>query len=194
MSNTLGFDRGVLYTYSGKIAFPDGAPSLMDIAVSLSREGRYAGAGVRFWPVALHAFVVCDILPDQFKFDGLNHDDSECITGDVPKPVKTDAIEEFEEVTLHTIYDSFKVSFPAPYIRQAVKEADISTRSGEVYTVGTQALQELYGRSILAEDLIHKYVDKYNYNDMLDAGGRVPMEFMRRFREYKDMLPKDRLL
>jgi 5'-deoxynucleotidase YfbR-like HD superfamily hydrolase len=194
MSNTLGFDRGVLYTYSGKIAFPDGAPSLMDIAISLSREGRYAGAGVRFWPVALHTFVVCDLLPQEFKFDGLIHDSAECITGDIPKPVKTDAIEQFEEKMTRVIYSSFKIAFPSPYIRQAVKDADIETRNGEVYTVGTQALQEVYGRSILAEDLIHKYVDKYNYGDYLESSGRVPMEFMRRFREYKGMLPKERLL
>lgn len=187
-------NRGTLYTYSGKVAYPDGAPALVDIAVSLSREGRYAGAGTRFWPVALHTFVVCDMLPDQFKFDGLIHDASECITGDIPKPVKTDDIEVFEKEMLKVIYKSFGVRYPEPYVREAVKAIDKEVLNGEVYTVGTTALQELYSQSIAAEDLILKYVDKYNYADYLESSGRVPMEFMRRFREYKKLLPPERLI
>ena len=70
-------DRGTLYTYSGKIAFPGGAPSLLDTAISLSREGRFAGAGQRFFPVALHSFVVADLLPPHLQFDGLMHDSPE---------------------------------------------------------------------------------------------------------------------
>ena len=85
--------RGFLYTYSGKLAYPGGAPSLLDIAVSLSREGRYAGAGQRWWPVALHTFVACDLLPKHLQLDGLLHDSPETITGDTPKPSKTDEIE-----------------------------------------------------------------------------------------------------
>lgn len=166
----------------------------MDIAVSLSREGRYAGAGVRFWPVALHTFVVCDMLPDVVKFDGLIHDASECITGDVPKPVKTDAIEMFEEDLLSVIYVSFGVTFPSDTVRGAVKIIDKEVLNGEVYTVGTQALQQFHKRNVEAEELIHKYLDKYSYSDYLEAGGRVPMEFMRRFREYKDLLPEERLI
>ena len=86
-------DRGVLYTYSGKIAFPGGAPSLLDTAVSLSREGRFAGAGQRFFPVALHSFVAADLLPPIFNSTGLCMT-PEVITGDTPKPAKTDEIEE----------------------------------------------------------------------------------------------------
>lgn len=180
--------NGTLYTYSGKISFPNVAPSLLDIAVSLSREGRYAGAGMRFWPVALHTLVVCDLLPDSLKLHGLMHDTPEVITGDVPKPSKTVDIEEFEEVLLRAIYTSFNIVFPTPAERLCVKTADTMAFRGEVYTVGTQALQEENERCPEAEDLIYKYVDKYTYEDYLEASGRVPIEFMRRFRLYRDML------
>jgi hypothetical protein len=182
-----------LYTYSGKIAFPDVAPSLMDIAISLSREGRYAGAGMRWWPVALHTFVVCDLLPNNLKLHGLLHDASEVITGDVPKPAKTNAIELFEETILKSIYRQFLLPYPTEDERKAVKEADVKTFRGEVYTVGTQALQELNDRCPEAETLIAYYINRYSYEDMLEAGGRVPIEFMRRYREYRDILYRVKL-
>src|ERR1700722_5116162 len=127
--------RGSLYTYTGKIAHPGGAPSVLDTAVSLSREGRFAGAGLRFFPVALHTFVVCDLLPPELQFDGLMHDSPEVITGDTPKPAKTDEIEEFEEELLHAKYASHSVSFPSPNVRSLVKQADNRVMNGEVYTV-----------------------------------------------------------
>lgn len=188
-------ERGMLYTYSGKIAYPDGAPSLLDIAVSLAREGRYAGAGMRFWTVALHTFVVCDLLPEHLKLDGLLHDSTECITGDTPKPAKTDAIEAFEDEMLLVIYKSLGVKPPNETEWGVVKVSDKAVLCGEVYTVGTQALQEFYQRFPEIEEMILGYVDKYDYHDMLDGpDARVPMEFMRRFREYKNYLPQQRLL
>ena len=186
--------HGILYTYTGKVLFPDGAPSLLDMAVSLSREGRYAGAGFRFWPVALHSFVVCDLLPDHLKWDGLVHDSPEVITGDTPKPAKTDEIEAFEEELLTSIYRAFHVEMPSVCQRNAIKNADRAAFRGEVYTVGNHALQEHYGRWEEAEDLILGYANQYTYEDMLESSGRVPMEFMRRFRQYMNMLDKNRVL
>lgn len=185
--------NNILYTYSGKISFPDVAPSLLDIAVSLSREGRYAGAGIRWWPVALHTFVVCDMLPDDLKFDGLMHDSPECITGDVPKPAKSAEVEVLEELLLRNIYEHFKVSFPDAQQRMLVKRADKAALCGEVYTVGTRALQDYYPANPEAEAWVLKYVNQYSYNDCLEASGLVPIEFMRRFRTYKDLIPKERL-
>jgi FAD/FMN-containing dehydrogenase len=186
--------RGSLYTYSGKIAFPGGAPSLLDIAVSQSREGRFAGAGQRFFPVALHDFCVADILPEDLQLDGLIHDGSETITGDTPKPAKTDEIEAFEEELLRAMYASFGVSFPDLATRALVKSADRKVMRGEVYTVGNIWLQPLYEPCPEAEELIFKYVKEYTYEDMLEASGRVPMEFMRRFRKYKLQLDPSRIL
>ena len=183
-----------LYTYTGKVAFPGGAPSLLDIAVSLSREGRYCGHGLRFWPVVLHVFAVCDMLPDELKFDGLNHDDPECILGDTPKPAKSTGVSSFEDELLGAMYNSFGVTLPTPEQRVLVKQADKAILRGEVYTVGTQALQAVYERHPKAEAIVQSYADRYSYADCLEAGGRVPIEFIRRFRAYKDLLPTSRLL
>lgn len=176
-----------LYMYSGAISYPHGSPTLMDVAISLSREGRYAGAGMRWYPVALHLFVVCDLLPDELKLDGLMHDWPECVTGDVPKPAKTDESEVREERLLRLFYRAFKIPFPKPEIRRQVKNADHKALCGEVYTVGTQALQKLYPRCPEAESVTLKYVNQYTYAACLEAGGLVPIEFMKRFREYSDL-------
>lgn len=186
--------RGVLYTYDGAVAFPNGTHRLRNIAIGLSREGRYAGAGLRWWPVALHTFVVCDMLKDKNKFDGLMHDSTEYITGDKPKPTKTDADEALEDQLIHDIYSSFGVLAPSKDEHKAVKIADKRALYGEVYTVGTTSLQDIYSRDLEAEELVYKYLKEYSYEDCLDAGGRVPIEFMRRFRTYKDLLPKHRIL
>jgi 5'-deoxynucleotidase YfbR-like HD superfamily hydrolase len=187
-------DRGALYTYSGKIAFPEGSPTIFDIAIALSREGRFAGAGQRFFSVALHTFVVCDLLPTSLQLDGLLHDSPETITGDCPKPAKTDTIEAFEEELLRGIYASQSITFPDPRVRALVKEADRKVMRGEVYTVGNLALQEFYPPCGEAEELIFKYVKEYTYADMLESSGRVPMEFQRRFRLYRSQLDPKRFI
>jgi len=190
----MNVERGMLYTYSGKIAFPGGAPSVLDMAISHSREGRFAGAGQRFFPVALHTFCVCDLLGPALQFDGLLHDSPEVITGDTPKPAKTDEIEAFEDELLRANYASHGVTFPDDFTRAVVKAADRQVMRGEVYTVGNIWLQPLYDPCPEAEELIFHYVKEYTYEDMLEASGRVPMEFMRRFRQYKLQLDPSRLL
>ena len=186
--------RGTLYTYSGKIAFPGGAPSLLDVAVSLSREGRFAGAGQRFFPVALHSFVVADLLPPNLQFDGLMHDNPEVITGDTPKPAKTDEIEAFEKELSAAAYASYGVVPPNEGEHWLVKQSDRKVFRGEVYTVGNIWLQPFNEPCPEAEELIFKYVKEYTYEDMLEASGRVPMEFMRRFRQYRLQLDASRII
>ena len=181
-------ERGRLYTYSGRISYPDCAPSIQDIAVGLSRECRYAGAGLRWWPVALHCFCVADLLEKENKIHGLLHDSSECLTGDVPKPVKTDEIEQFEEKMQARIYKNFKLTPPTEAQWAAVKRADRDVLRGEVYTVGTQALQEVYERCPQAERLVVKYLKQYPPMECISPDGSCPIEFMRRFRIYKDLL------
>lgn len=180
--------RRNLYTYSGRISYPNGAPSLFDIAVSLAREGRYAGAGMRWWPVALHTFVVCDMLPDPVKIHGLLHDSPECITGDVPKPVKTEAVEDLEHTLTRNIYRNFGIPMPTRKEEVLIKEADTKALCGEVYTVGTQALQTLYARCPEAEELVSAYLKEYPPLECINPDGRAPIEFMRRFRVYLDLM------
>lgn len=180
--------RNYLFTYTGKISFPDYAPCIQDIAVGLSRECRYAGAGLRWWPVALHCFCVADLLPRPLKIHGLLHDASECITGDLPKPIKTDAIEEFEERILTSIYANLKLKPPTKQQWKQIKVADKLVLRGEIYTVGTAALQAEYDRAPKAEALVVKYFKMFPPLECIHPDGAAPIEFMRRFRQYKDMI------
>ena len=105
-------DRGTLYTYSGKIAFPGGAPSLLDTAIACRGRDALLVQGRRFFPVALHT--LCSVL---ICFLHLYSSMVCCtirrrtITGDTPKPAKTDEIEAFEEELLRGIYASHGVTF-----------------------------------------------------------------------------------
>jgi hypothetical protein len=178
-----------LYTYSGKVSFPGGAPSVMDIAIQLMREGRYAGAGLRWYPVGLHSFVVADLLPKPLKFHGLMHDSDETITGDIPSPVKTDEQRELAEELRRAIYLSINVPFPTAEEDVLIKAADTAALCGEVYAgAGTVSLQECNPRHPQAEARTLQYMNTYSYADMLDASGRAPIEFLRRFRVYKGLL------
>lgn len=135
----------------------------------------------------LHTFIVCDLLPNALKLDGLLHDGPECITGDAPKPTKTNAFELFEEELLVSIYASFNLKFPTAAARALVHKADRDVMCGEVYTVGTHALQSEYPRCPKAEKLVMKYLAEYPPMECISPDGRAPMEFMRRFRIYSDM-------
>lgn len=182
--------RGKMYAHSGAIVYPgDGVPTVEDMAISLMREGRYAGAGVRWYPVGLHTFVVCDLLPDHLKFHGLVHDTPECVTGDLPKPIKTDAIEEFEKKVMKKFYKLvFKVAYPTKVERIEVKAADTRAKHGECHTVGTRILRTIYPVDIDAQYLTQQYAKKYPVDDLVLADGKAVKEFIRRYHEYKRLL------
>lgn len=178
-----------LYTYSGRVSFPGGAPSVMDIAIQLMRESRYVGAGLRWYPVGLHSFVVADLLPKTLKFHGLMHDSPEVVTGDTPSPVKSDEQRAFEVELLAEIYKLIGVPLPTPEEHIIVKAADNAALCGEVYAgAGTLTLQECNPRHPRAEARTLHYMNTYSYADLLDASGRAPIEFLRRFRVYKELL------
>jgi 5'-deoxynucleotidase YfbR-like HD superfamily hydrolase len=174
-----------LYTYSGKIAYPDGAPSILDIAVSLAREGRYAGAGVHWWPVALHTFVVCDLLPSPWRLHGLLHDAAECVMGDVPKPAKSKAVSRMEDEIHQRIYESLEIPWPSIEVWKAVHTADKRALHGEVAVVGTKALRKVYPIDEEAAKIVLDYFRQYNFADCLIADGRVVKEFIYRYGCYR---------
>lgn len=185
--------KGSMSMYSGTQSFPLGKPTPLDAAIGLSREGRYVGAGLRWWPVALHTMVVCDLLPPSLKIHGWMHDVPECVVGDRPKPVKTPEDEEIEEELLARFYDAFEVQLPTETERRAVHEADRRALHGEIYTVGPPALQKIYPHDFQAEAIVAHYVKEYTYADCLEASGRVPMEFLRQFHGYKLFVPKPKI-
>lgn len=182
-------NTATFYTFTGSFNIENDAPSIMAVAISLCREGRYAGAGLRWFPVGLHSFVVADLLPDRLKFHGLMHDSGECITGDIPSPVKSDENRAFEKFLQTRIYESIGIPEPTEEEHVIIKQADDAALRGEVWAgAGTLALQKVYTRHPEAEGLVLQYMNQYSYADCLDASGLAPIEFLRRYRLYRDML------
>src|ERR1039458_8129968 len=104
------------------------------------------------------------------------HDSPEVITGDTPKPAKTDEIEAFEEELSAAAYKFHGILPPNEHEREQIKVADRMAFRGEVFTVGNLALQEFYAPCSEAEELIFDYVKEYTYEDMLEVRGRVPCQ------------------
>lgn len=84
-------------TYDGRLVRPgrDEAPSLRDIALSLSRMPRFAGHTRGWWSVLDHSvfMYLMAVEKDRLDFPDLHlaillHDAHEAITGDVPSDVK----------------------------------------------------------------------------------------------------------
>lgn len=100
------------------------------IARALANEKRYAG-NYGDYSVAQHAVLVARVLtkalganPPQI-LAGLHHDDSEAITGDLPKPVKTwlklqtDAFERLEGSLMDAVDARYQINTRDPLVKKA---------------------------------------------------------------------------
>ena len=87
--------RDYILTYSGRMvsASQDSVPSESDIALSLSRQPRFAGMTRRWWSVLDHSIYVAELAirdgeSPRVVVAALLHDAHE-FTGDIPTPFKT---------------------------------------------------------------------------------------------------------
>jgi 5'-deoxynucleotidase YfbR-like HD superfamily hydrolase len=102
---------GYVLTHSGRqVSASEGCPSIHDVALSLSRMPRFAGQGRRWWSVLDHSLFV-ERLAAQFalrekirgkqayilRLAALLHDAHECITGDVPSPIKPSDLADVQD-------------------------------------------------------------------------------------------------
>jgi hypothetical protein len=178
-------NKATFHTYEGFINAPD-APSVRTVAICLCRETRYCGNSPRWWNVGLHSFVVADLLPEHLKFDGLVHDEPECITGDIPHDLKTKKQRIFEDLLMERFYHAQGVKPPTAEEFKLIKKADYDAVHGEVWTgTGTKCLQSMYSKMEHVSRLTKKYRDMYTYEDCLEPDGRAVKEFIRRFELYK---------
>jgi hypothetical protein len=186
-------DSPFIFSHSGQVIGPDyPAVSIEDMAVSLGRICRFAGHGLKFWPVLLHSFVVQDLVPEEAKGVALLHDGSESLVSDVPTPFKNAAFKEIENKILNNIFwqhlsgDQYRVWNTNPHIWKMVKIADGEAFDGEVWTVGTKALRGMYvERSPQAEKLVRKYLKKYSVDDCVRPDGLAVIDFIRRAKDYQ---------
>ncbi len=89
---------------------------LLDIAISLGNQCRFAGHTQSFYSVAEHCLRVADLLPDELKLTGLLHDASEAYMLDLPRPLKNRLPEykSYESKLLKMIMYKFGGIYPLP--------------------------------------------------------------------------------
>ena len=179
----------VIASYTGRQVGPDhDSPSLQDIAVQLGRICRYAGAGTKFWSVLLHSMVVADLLPGNLKIYGLLHDSTEAIVGDIPRGFKPEVVSDVEDYMFDKILLSFDIRLPKDYEHKIIKQADNDALYGEIWTVGTAALQQHYPqRNKESEKLVLKYAKEFPPETTIHPDGIAVVEFVSRFRDYLDL-------
>ena len=175
-----------MFTFDGKDVTADaGAPSLRDLGVHLSREGRYVGAAQRFWSVSLHSLAVTDLLPRRLEHHGLLHDAAEALTGDIPKPFKIPEMKALETRLLRRIYESLRVDFPTPDEERQVKEADLRILGAEVHLFGPQKTWGVYVPAVVdeeAERALRPYLNVPS-EDYLEPDGGVVKLYCWRLRD-----------
>ena len=144
-----------MFTHSGVfVSSESGSPTLQDIAIQLGRMPRFVGATKQNYPVLAHSLVVADIMTDLYATDpeapktgecivyGCLHDAHECVTGDVPTPVKCDCIRGFHECVDSRLYESLGVPEPDELMKEYVKIADNLAFYAEAYIVGAPGLYD----------------------------------------------------
>lgn len=119
-----------MITFSGVQLHPGcgRAPTPIDIAVSMCRVCRYAGA---IWvPLAAHSLLVAEYMRFRAGTDlawvhGLLHDAHETVTGEVTRHYKPPGMKSFERELDEAIFQAFNLDYLAyRQNEELVKEAD----------------------------------------------------------------------
>lgn len=169
------------------VSLTEGAPTVRDAAISLSRIPRFAGNGWEWFPVAKHCLIVADLLPAPLQIYGLLHDGPECVGSDVPKPVKTAITSRREDA----IFERMCLALALPPLDEKtwaiIKRADIDALYGEIHArLGPPGMEIEYEghRHPRAEKLAHMYHVTWDANQCVDRYGPLQEEFYQRAIKY----------
>jgi hypothetical protein len=77
-----------------------------DIAIGLSREGRFANQGKFHYSVAQHSIYCCAIVPKELKLEALLHDAAEAYLKDIPYGIKKEIRNKFKNQIDYDIIES----------------------------------------------------------------------------------------
>ena len=113
-----------LLTGSGGIDLAKPDPdqiTVADIALSLGREGRYAGHTEEHFSVAQHSMLVAMLVPSSLRLDALLHDATEAYLKDLPRPVKVlcHDYQKLEERLASAIGERFGIGGMCAEVKQA---------------------------------------------------------------------------
>lgn len=174
-----------MITYTGKMLNgPEDAPELEDITISLARMCRFNGFSTIFWTVLQHSFAVEDILEPEYKIYGLLHDAAECITGDIPRPVKPDVMARMEDILMTSIYKSLNIPEPSSKAKLYVKEADDRVLYAECVLFGPPETSKHLGFSYPEDtktlDVVSSYIvpGERIYDDLLAPNSPLQQRFL----------------
>jgi hypothetical protein len=112
-----------IYTYSGKLCSVEEPPSIEDIVTALGRIARFSGNTLLDFNVMAHSIHVAYILwslgHPELVLQGLVHDFTECMFGDIPTPFKNGATRYLEKYAGANIFRShgytFEIIYPLVY-------------------------------------------------------------------------------
>lgn len=148
-------------TFSGKQINLDlvgpGDIELVDIAVGLSNQCRYAGQVWPFYSVAEHSVLVAMLMPadqPELRLKALLHDAAEYILNDMIRPVKrrVEGYGMMEDAVHKAVEEKFGLS----YTEQdwlAIKRADDLITIAERRILMPRVDRESYGRGVNEEDI-----------------------------------------
>lgn len=116
-----------LTTWSGRMVdFTNPSPDdihIVDIAVALSRECRYASHASHFYSVAQHSVLRSRIVSQELAIEALLHDAAEAYIKDIPTPLKRQ-LPDYKVIEARFDW-AIRVHFGLPEeSSQAIKEAD----------------------------------------------------------------------
>jgi hypothetical protein len=125
-------------------------PSLVDIAVGLSRQPRWSGQGRRWFSVLDHTLFGDELVQEsdeyqlrQARLAWLLHDAHEALTGDIPTPFKAQEMRALQQGLDVRIAAAYFPGGPAAWASWStfVKEIDARTMRAEAMWVGPQAAE-----------------------------------------------------
>lgn len=141
-----------MITFSGRRIFPRGhelhsgeCPTLLDVAVGLGRQSRFAGQTRDFYTVICHSIVCSRLVSRECKPYALIHDAGEAITSDVPTTWKTEEAKALELEIVEDVSRSLGLKWPWPReMAEEVNEADVACLKAEAHVLGHSAAGEFW--------------------------------------------------
>jgi hypothetical protein len=156
-------------TFTGRLWYPlDARPEdfeIEDIAHHLAFGcGRYGGATRVTYTVAEHSIHVSRLVPEEYALEGLMHDASEAVVGDMIKQLKSLSVmlgfRTLEKTVSRTIYERFGVK-STPESAAAVHAADSGIVVDECLALLTNGACYLRSKGVTSEPLMNGLWDNH---------------------------------
>ncbi len=143
-----------------------------DAAHALSHLCRFAGHTKYFYSISQHSCIVCDLLPDELKLEGLLHDFAEYALNDISTQLKS-VLPQYKEIEIRAekvLAKKYKLKFPFP---SAIKEADMVALVSEMKSLMPSGDYKNIPFTPMTKKIVPWSIEKSK------------REFLKRFRKYK---------